>query len=106
MLFDGEASPRDELAFYRKGELRAYRKRDFKLHLFDQPQGGEPLGTPELYNLRRDLGEKDNIADKHPEIVADLLSAIAAHKANLPRKPPLFDQRFVDMMHRAADSGR
>ena len=106
VMFDGGASPRDELAFYRKGELRAYRKRDFKLHLFDQPQGGEPLGTPELYNLRRDLGEKDNIADKHPEIVADLLSAIAAHKANLPRKPPLFDQRFVDMMHRAADSGR
>ena len=105
VLFDGGASPREELAFYRKGELRAYRKGDFKLHLFDQPQGGEPLETPELYNLRRDLGEKDNIADKHPEIVADILSAIATHKANLPRKPPLFDQRFVDMMHRAADSG-
>ena len=105
MLLESKASPREELAFYRKGELRAYRKGDFKLHLFDQPQGGQPLETPELYNLRRDLGEKDNIADKHPEIVADILSAIATHKANLPRKPPLFDQRFVDMVHRAADSG-
>jgi hypothetical protein len=38
--------------------------------------------------------------------VADILSAIAIHKANLPRKPPLFDQRFVDMMNRAAESGR
>jgi hypothetical protein len=93
------------VALYRKGELRAYRKGDFKLHLFNQPQGGEPLETPELYNLRRDLGEKDNIAEKHPEIVADILSAIAAHEANMPRKPPLFDQRFVDMTMRNADSG-
>ena len=105
MLFEGATSPRQELALYRKGELRAYRKGDFKLHLFAQPQGGEPLKKPELYNLKRDLGEKDNIADKHPEIVADILSAIALHKANLPRKPPLFDQRFVDMMKRSADSG-
>lgn len=98
VLLEGDKGPREEVAFYRKGELRAYRKGDFKLHLFDQPQGGEPLEVPELYNLRRDLGEKDNIAEKHPEIVADILSAIATHKANLPRKPPLFDQRFVDMM--------
>ena len=98
VLLESKASPRDELAFYRKGELRAYRKGDFKLHLFDQPQGGEPLETPELYNLRRDLGEKDNIAEKYPELVAEILSAIAAHKVNLPRKPPLFDQRFADMM--------
>ena len=100
VLLESKASPREELAFYRKGELRAYRKGDFKLHLFDQAQGGEPLETPELYNLRRDLGEKDNVAEKHPEVVADILSAIASHKANLPRKPPLFDQRFVDMMQK------
>ena len=106
MLLESKASSRKELALYRKGELRAYRKGDFKLHLFDQAQGGQPLEAPELYNLRRDLGEKDNIADKHPEIVADILSAIATHKANLPRKPPLFDQRFIDMMNSTADSGR
>ena len=98
VLLESKASPREELAFYRKGELRAYRKGDFKLHLFDQPQGGEPLETPELFNLRRDLGEKDDIAAKHPEVVADILDAIARHKTNLRRKPPLFDQRFVDMM--------
>ena len=106
VLFEGGPSVREELAFYRKGELRAYRKGDFKLHLFDQAQGGEPLETPELYNLRRDLGEKDNIAEKYPEVVADILSAIAEHKANLPRKPPLFDQRFIDMMKRSAEAGR
>lgn len=104
VLLEGAESPREELAFYRKGELRAYRKGDFKLHLFDKPQGGEPLEKPELYNLRRDLGEKEDIANKHPEIVAEILSAIAAHEANTPRKPPLFDQRFVDMMTRATDT--
>ena len=48
MLFKGGSSPREEVAFYRKGELLAYRKSDFKLPLFDQPHGGEPLETPEL----------------------------------------------------------
>ena len=97
VLLESKASPRDELAFYRKGELRAYRKGDFKLHLFDKAQGGEPLEIPELYNLRRDL-VRGTTSLKNPEMVAEILSAIATHKANLPRKPPLFDQRFVDMM--------
>ena len=105
VLFADAVSPREELAFYRRGELRAYRKGDFKLHLFDQPEGGDPLEAPELYNLKRDLGEKANIAEKHPDIVADILRAIASHKASLSRKPPLFDQRFVDMMKPNADSG-
>ena len=95
-LFTGAASPRKEVALYRKGELRAYRKGDYKLHLYDSAQGGSPLETPELYNLKRDIAEQENIAAKHPEIVADLLRAVEMHQATMTRKPPLFDQRFLN----------
>jgi hypothetical protein len=85
------------VALYRKGELRAYRKGDFKLHLFDRAQGGSPLETPQLYNLKRDVAERENIAVKHPEIVADLQQAVRIHRSAMIRKPPLFDQRFLDL---------
>ncbi|MDB2380260.1 sulfatase [Luminiphilus sp.] len=96
-LFTGGASPRNEVALYRKGELRAYRKGDYKLHLFDRAQGGSPLETPQLYNLKRDVAERENIAVKHPEIVADLQQAVRIHRSAMIRKPPLFDQRFLDL---------
>ena len=95
-LFTGAASPRKAVALYRKGELRAYRKGDYKLHLFDRAQGGSLLETPELYNLKRDVAEQENIAAKHPEIVEDLLRAVEMHHATMTRKPPLFDQRFLN----------
>ena len=95
-LFTGAASPRKEVALYRKGQLRAYRKGDYKLHLYDRAHGGSPLETPELYNLKRDIAEQENIAAKHPEIVADLLRAVEMHQATMTRKPPLFDQRFLN----------
>lgn len=97
VLFDGDESPRTELAFYRKGVLRAYRYGDYKLHLFGQAQGGEPLEAPELYNLRRDMSEREDIAATNPSIVQEILTAIAAHKAEIERKPPLFDQRFLEL---------
>ena len=78
--------------------MTAYRKGD--LNFICSTNHKVVSRCAELYNLRRDLGEKDNIADKHPELVAEILKAIATHKANLPRKPPLFDQRFVDMMQK------
>jgi arylsulfatase A-like enzyme len=97
-LFTGGASPRKEVALYRKGELRAYRKGDYKLHLYDRAQGGSPLETPELYNLKRDVAEQENIAAAHPEIVEDLLRAVEMHHATMTRKPPLFDQRFLNSL--------
>ena len=96
-LFAGEGTPRDEVALYRKGELRAFRKGNYKLHLFDQAQGGKPLDKPELYNLRRDLAERDNVAVEHPEIVEAIKAAITKHRAGMNRKPPLFDQRFLEL---------
>jgi hypothetical protein len=33
-------------------------------------------GEPQLYNLKNDPGEKDNIASKHPDVVARSRKAI------------------------------
>jgi arylsulfatase A-like enzyme len=38
---------------------------------------------PELYHLRRDIGEKQNISADHPEIVADLQRRRAAWEAQM-----------------------
>ncbi len=42
----------------------------------------EELGIA-LYNMRRDPGETTNLADKHPEIVAELQKEVAAARADL-----------------------
>ena len=94
VLFKGEKGARTELAFYRKGVLRAYRYGKYKLHLFGVPQGGEPLDEPELYDLRQDVSERENLAADHPGVVAEILAAIERHRTNTPVKPAIFDARL------------
>lgn len=80
-------SPHDYLLFYWGAHLHAIRSGPYKLHF---PHGyrtmaGRPGGTDgrptrystgktglALYNLDKDIGEKNNIAEQHPEIVAKL----------------------------------
>ena len=53
-----------------------------------RPQAGEPL---ELYDLRTDLGEKQSVAQQHPEIVAkieDYLKTARTESARWPIKKP------------------
>jgi arylsulfatase A-like enzyme len=63
MLGNADAeSPYEEFFYYRELELRAVRAGDWKLHL----QNGE------LYNLRRDVGETENVAENEPDRVEEL----------------------------------
>ncbi len=63
--FTGEApSPREEMLFYTKnGKLEGIRQGEWKLLRKKQP---------ELYHLATDLGERNNVAEEHPERVAAL----------------------------------
>lgn len=40
--------------------------------------------APELYNIRKDIGETTNLADAHPERVADMKKMIKSWQAELP----------------------
>ncbi|MBW3540681.1 MAG: arylsulfatase [Planctomycetes bacterium] len=71
--------------FYEQGGRRAARMDDWKgvLQSFDTTQ---PI---ELYDLSTDVGETQNVADKHPEVVAQIRTVLK--KAHVPS--PLWNVR-------------
>lgn len=97
---DDTKTPREEfLYYYRKNNLEAVRKHDWKL-VFEHPGrtyegslpgvNGQPGPAPEnflypkaLYNLGRDPGERYNVLEQNPEIVAELEKIAAAAREDL-----------------------
>ena len=86
---DNTVTPRDHFYYYyRKNSLEAVRQGDWKLVLphpgrtyegFLPGQGGQPGPSTEshefpsaLYDLRRDPGERYDVQEQHPDIVATL----------------------------------
>jgi uncharacterized sulfatase len=94
------------MPYYRGGTLYAYRKGPWKLHFITEGAYGLPPkrqehDSPQLYHLHRDPAERFNVASQHPEVVADMLAAVAAHKARVSVAPPLFDARLAALMPQA-----
>jgi len=56
--------------FHEQGKKQAVRMGDWKGVRLNVAK--KPVGPIELYNLKTDIGEKNNIADKHPDIVAKI----------------------------------
>ena len=87
VLLRGGKSPRKEMFFWTNAQLHAVRVGPWKLHV----KAREPvnygkvdeLASPELYHLERDISEKYNVADKHPEVVERLLKKIEEHRAGI-----------------------
>jgi arylsulfatase A-like enzyme len=77
LLGNSEAGGRDNFYYFCQNELHGVRKGKWKLILPDRKRfygyvkdkGSRDI---ELYDLAADIGEKENVADQHPEIVADL----------------------------------
>jgi arylsulfatase A-like enzyme len=69
-------SPHDTVGYcyYKNGGLEAFRLGKWKLHLKKQL---------ELYDLRADIGESDNVADANPDVVAKLQDIAARYDADL-----------------------
>ena len=94
---DGAQSPHEAYYFYWGRHLQCIRSGSWKLHfphayrsLADKPgRGGIPGRYVQrktglaLYNVKNDIGEKDNVADKHPEIVARLKKLADQARAEL-----------------------
>ncbi len=99
-LLSGDASatsPHEAFYYYWGQELHAVRSGPWKLHfphsyrtLKDQP-GRDGLPSDyrqamcglELYNLDEDIGEQNDVADKHPDVVAKLQRYAAAIRIEL-----------------------
>lgn len=90
-LLRGEtnSSPRNTFYYYYGGELHAVRLGDWKLHVphkwrrvVTKGKDGQPgkQDYPEiglsLYNLKDDIGESNNLAEQHPEVVERLTKVV------------------------------
>jgi arylsulfatase A-like enzyme len=91
VLFRQRARPAQSFIYYRGETLMAVRLREWKLHLRTQAGYGEPAPKthtpPLLFNLGIDPGERFDVAAQHPEIVAELEAAAAAHRAAMVIAP-------------------
>lgn len=103
-LLLGTGKGERDLVFYYRGEqVYAVRKGDYKAHFITQLEYGSrtahPItdtemdikGTPTvldqplLYNLSLDPAEKYNIADEHPEVIAEIRAALEEHLNSLEK---------------------
>jgi arylsulfatase A-like enzyme len=78
---------RDAYFYYRGTRLYAARVGKWKAHLITQPSYGpgqpEPHEPPLLFDLAADPGESHNTAAQHPEVLAQIATAIERHRATL-----------------------
>lgn len=85
-------SPREVVYYYRGTRLMALRKGPWKAHFATQESytGNNKLtehDPPVLYNLEVDPSEKWDVAEQHPEVIADLKAAAEAHQATVVPVP-------------------
>lgn len=80
----GKGTPHEAL-FWRSGEVRAVRKGKWKLVEF----GKEFTG---LYDLEKDLGERDDVSASNPEVLRELREAWTKWSAQMA--PPAWPPRF------------
>tara|TARA_R110002049_G_scaffold72490_2_gene187075 strand:+ start:70931 stop:73057 length:2127 start_codon:yes stop_codon:yes gene_type:complete len=78
VLSQNAESPHDVFYYYLKTQLRAVRSGDWKLHLpvnlsADRPSVKPIFAEIQLYDLKNDFTESNNVADDHPEIVQRLM---------------------------------
>ncbi len=97
-LFDEEASPRQTMFYYRRTELYAVRKGLYKAHFITEPvyiKGHTPTYhvPPLLFHLGEDPSEKYNIAEDHPDVIADIMQEVERHQAELVIPESQLDRR-------------
>lgn len=85
-------SPREIVYYYRGTRLMALRKGPWKAHFATQESytGNNKRiehDPPVLYNLEVDPAEKWNVAEKHPEVIAEIKAAVDAHQKTVVAVP-------------------
>ncbi len=86
MVAQGEASPHGDL-FWEMGQQTAMRRGNWKLVLKGQlVEGAPPDDDVHLADLDADMGERRNLADQHPDTVAEMTAAAMAWRAGIEKR--------------------
>jgi arylsulfatase A len=111
LLFGSGKSMRDVVYYYRGQQVYAIRKGDFKAHFITQLEYGSKTAhfitepefdakntptiqdPPLLYNISIDPSEKYNVADEHPEVIADIRKVLEEHLAGIVPVENQLDKR-------------
>ncbi len=99
VLFASGSSPRDVMAYYRMGELYAFRQGRYKIHFVTEGRYGLPPprtehDPPLLFDLNEDPGERyDDVSADQPDVLAALVEAAERYRAEMTVGEPLFDLR-------------
>ena len=86
--------PRQVMFYYRGVQLYAVRKGPFKAHFITKPAYGkgeaEEHDPPLLYHLGHDPSEQFDVAQGHPEVIAEIRREVESHRAGMePGEPQL-----------------
>jgi len=78
MLGKIDKSPRDTFCYYKQNSVEAIRHKNWKLHIKKDDEK-----IYELYDLKADIGEKNNVYEEHPEITNKLFEMIKEFQNDL-----------------------
>ena len=93
----GQGQPqRDRMFFYQGAQLWAVRRGPWKAHLTSQDPAGKPQPNdpPLLFNLETDPSERQDVAEQHADVVAELVRLAEEHKAEVEPVPSQLESRI------------
>jgi arylsulfatase A len=97
-LFGNGPSPRENFFYWTRGELHAVRSGPWKMHVRQRKpvNYGQwyDLESPELFNVETDVGETQNVAKDHPDLIAKLTEMMKVHKESVT---PVADQLAIPL---------
>ena len=95
------SSPREFVPYYSGSELRAFRYKDHKIHFvtkgaFQEPPQRVIHDVPLLMDLTRDVGEKIDISESNPTILAEVVLQAERFKNSIAVQPSIVDMQFSE----------
>lgn len=100
VLTERQESVRDVVFYYRGQQLYAIRKGAWKAHfitiegVYTKQNRVTSFETPLLFNVETDPSERFNVAEKHPDVIEEILKVKEDHESNLIKAPSQLEKRI------------